>query len=442
MNLRLKLIDLIGHTNIHAWYRFLQESQYWSIERQVSYQESKLKLLVEHAYHNVPYYQKLFTRLKLKPNDIRKISDLQKLPVISRKTLQNNYNELMARNHKDFKSQYRSTGGTTGEPVRYLSDLNTWSLHWALKFRAWETSNYKIGDKIAIVGGASVVPEKRSIKRQLWNLINNYEIFSSVKMTDESIGFFLNNLNKNNIKHIRGYPSPIFLMAAHSLKHNISLDIKSVITTAEVLQPYYKEVIQRAFKPIIIDSYGCADGGGNANTCEKDVGFHISFEASIWELCDQNGVWVKANELGEVTLTSLTNFAMPLLRYQPGDVVKNSFNNHPCSCGRTSPRIGSIIGKTTDILKFSNGRMLGGPSFPQLFRLFPLIKWQLVQNELNSLDVNIIPAKDFTPDHENTILELMKNHCGLNVKVSVNIVDKVDIPRSGKQRIIINNTLK
>ena len=440
--MRLKIIDLLGKTNIRNWYNFLQKSQYWSKEKQQIYQEEKLCLLVEHAYKYVPYYQKLFKRLKLKPCDIQTITDLQQLPVITRKILQKNYHELMASNHEEFNSQYRSTGGTTGMPVKYLSDYNTWSLHWALKYRAWEMSPYKIGEKVAIIGGASVVPEKTSMKRLIWNIVNSFEIFSSVSMTHSSIQQFIERIIRKRIKHIRGYASPIFLFAEYCLENKIDLKITSVITTAEVLQPYHKQIIIKAFNPVIIDSYGCADGGGNANTCKHDNGFHISIESAIWEVCDNSSSPALPNEMGELTLTSLTNYAMPLLRYQPGDVIKNFINTEICLCGRTLPRIERIVGKNTDILKFSNGRMLGGPSFPQLFRLFPLQQWQLVQNEMNSIDVNLIILDDFIISHKNKITELMEHHCGVGVKVRINLVNKIPIPISGKQRVIINKTLR
>ena len=84
---------------------------------------------------------------------------------------------------------------------------------------------------------------------------------------------------------------------------------------------------------------------------------------------------------------------------------------------------------------------LSGPAFPQLFRLFPLIQLQLVQNELNSLDVNIIPSPEYSNKDGEEILRLMKCHCGEGVEVRLNRVKEIEVPLSGKQRIIINKTL-
>jgi phenylacetate-CoA ligase len=291
------------------------------------------------------------------------------------------------------------------------------------------------------MGGASVIPKRKTLKRIIWNKLNNYHMMPSSHMTEEILNNFVSIIKDNNIKHLRGYPSSIAYFSKFCTKNNIELEIKSVITTAEVLQPVYKEEIKQSFNSIIIDSYGCADGDGNANTCASDCGFHVSFESAIWEVCTPEGVPVKKNEPGEVTLTSLTNYAMPLLRYQPGDVIENTFNYNKCSCGSSLPRIKSILGRTVDILHFQNGRSLGGPAFTLIFRHFSLVNWQMVQNNMDSVDLNIIPAKDFNAVQEQEISKLMHYHCGDGVSIRINKVDEIKLPQSGKQRIIINNTL-
>jgi phenylacetate-CoA ligase len=441
MNFKLKTIDLLGHTGISKWYRFVKESQYWNEEEIKAWQNEKLQKIVEHAYYNVPYYKKLFSDLNLKPGDIQTTTDLKKLPVIHRKDLQQNYSQLIALNYKQYKPQFRSTGGTTGEPVKYLSDLNTWSLHWAMKFRAWERSGYKIGDKVAVMGGASVIPEKKpGLRRIVWNRLNNLYPMPTSHMNDSILSEFARTISTKNIRCLRGYPSSIAVFARYCSGNNIKLDIPHIITTAELLQPTYKNEIKKAFDPVLIDSYGCADGGGNANTCAAENGFHVSMESAVWEVCTATGEPARTGEEGELTLTSLTNYAMPLLRYQPGDVIENSFNYDRCDCGCTLPRIKKIIGKTTDILHFKNGITLAGPAFPQLFRKFPIIQWQMIQNDMTSVDVNIIPSRNYNQTHENEISRLLQYHCGGGVTVRIHKVDEIPVPQSGKQRVIINNT--
>lgn len=441
MNIRHYFRDLIGGVNISDHLELLRRSQIWERAEQIQYQEERLRLLVDHAFSNVQYYHDLFKSLKLTPNDIKCINDLLKLPVLNKALIKQNYRELLAKNHKHYQSQQRSTGGTTGIPFNYYSDKISWEMHWALKYRAWEWGGYKYGNPVGILGGASVIPDRSiSIKRRIWNLINGFYPLPSSNVNDELLLGYSKVLSSKQIKFLRGYPSSIAGFAKFCLSNNIEHNFKSIITTAEVLTDEYKKLIKEAFKCSFIDTYGCADGGGNANTCEHDAGFHVSFEASIWEVCDESGNPVPEGDSGEVTLTSLTNYAMPLLRYQPGDVIENSFNYDVCSCGRTLPRIKKILGRTTDILSFSNGRSLGGPAFTLLFREFPLEKYQLVQNNITELEINIIPSNDFTAQHEVRLLQLMQHHCGKEVIIKLNKVEEIALPKSGKHRFIINNT--
>ncbi len=273
----------------------------------------------------------------------------------------------------------------------------------------------------------------------MWNYLNRFYPMPSSNVTNEELSAFADVIIKKKLKYLRGYPSSIANFAQFCSNNKKNIQLKSVITTAEVLRDEYKAEIKKAFNCVIIDTYGCADGGGNANTCEHDKGFHLSTESSIWEVCDTKGNPTPDKSLGEVTLTSLTNYAMPLIRYQPGDLIENSIDFEKCSCGKTLPRIKRIYGRSTDILKFGNGRTLGGPAFTLLFREFPLIKYQIVQNELLSVDVNFIPNLDFNLHHEKRIYEIMKHHCGKEVEVYMNKLNNLELPVSGKHRFIISN---
>lgn len=441
-NIKTLMLSLFSNSSLKERMLFLKESQYWDISQQNNYQDKSLKELINYAYNNVVYYKKLFDKLNIHPDDINTKSDLNKIPILTKEIINENYNDLISKDYKRFKSQYRKTGGTTGVPLKYLSDLKSWSLHWALKYRAWEWGGYKVGMPIGIMGGASIIPNtKTSFKRKIWNKINGFYPMPVSHVTNEDLLLYANQIEKKEIKFLRGYPSSISNFAEFCIENAIHLNLDSVITTAEVLQDQYKKTINKAFNCVIIDTYGCADGGGNANTCECDLGFHISFEASIWEICNKEGVYVGDKEIGELTLTSLTNFSMPMIRYQPGDLIENSINYEICKCGRTLPRIKRIYGRTTDILKFSNGRAIGGPALTLLFRHFDIINYQIVQNSLTSLDVNIIPSKNFDDGQLKEINNIMSHHCGDDVEIRINIKESILLPKSGKHRFIINNVI-
>jgi len=433
----LKITDLTQNTNINLWYDFVKRSQWWSSNEIENYQNDQLKKMINHAYQNVPYYNKIFKQNKLDPSDVKCGNDLKKLPILTRQDIIYNYTELIAVNFKDYKPQYRRTGGTTGTPLKYLSDLNSWSLGWALKYRAWEWAGYRLGDKIAILAGASLIPnQKFSLNRFTWNRINGFYPLSMAHSDNESLARYAETIVKKNINFLRGYPSAISVLAQYCLDNNIKLNIKSVITTAEVLTNIDRLTIENAFGCKVFDTYGCADAGGNAIECEDHKGMHVSTEPSIIELVESDNLF-NDNKGYEMIFTSLTNYAMPTIRYSPGDLgIKHS---SLCTCGRKTILLKEIIGRKTDVIKFVNGRILGGPSLTLIFRNYNLKNYQIVQNDQASLDVNLVINDNYNTNEEKELKDILSYHCGEGIKINFIYVKEIISSSSGKYRFIISN---
>jgi len=432
------MMDIVERTSIKKNMKFLNESQWWSEGEIENYQNEKLKAIVKHAYENVPFYNVIFKKLKLKPKDFKTKEDLKKLPIIRREDIKKNLKDFMALNANMFKPQIRSTGGTTGVPLVYYSDLSSWSLAWGLKFRAWAWSGYSLGDKIGILAGASLIPDqKKNFKKIIWSKFNRMYPMSMTHADDAMLGKYAKIVERENIHYLRGYPSSVAVFADYVVENNLKLDIKSVITTAEVLQPSFRESINAAFNCKVFDTYGCADAGANANECEMHNGLHVSPEPSIMELLDvENNKEVESGKTGEIVLTSLTNYAMPTLRYAPGDLgIKSDI---VCSCGRKLPLLDKIDGRTTDIIKFSNGIRLGGPAFTLIFRNFKINNYQIIQHTIDSIDVNIVKANKFFSEDHKKLLKILRYHTGEGVTINTNYIKKIPVSKSGKFRFIIS----
>ena len=433
------IIDFLRNTSIKKDLEFLQKSQWWSKVEIENYQNEKLRKIVRHAYKNVPYYNKLFNKLKLKPEDIRTKKDLQKLPILRRKDVARNLKDLLAVNANKYNPQKRKTGGTTGVPLVYYSDMNSWSLTWGLKFRAWSWTGYTLGEKIAILAGSSLIPnQKKKFKKFIWGKLNRMYPMSMTHTNNSMMHNYIRIIKKEKIHYLRGYPSSLSIFANFVKNQDIKLNIKAVITTAEVLQPAFRSSIESVFKCKVLDTYGCADAGANANECELHDGLHISHEPSIIEIIDfDNNKEVSPGEKGEIIATSLTNYAMPTLRYAPGDLAIKSAKE--CPCGRKMPLLDKIVGRTTDIIKFSNGIRLGGPAFTLIFRDFNIKKYQIIQNTLDSIDVNIVKKSNFDKSEFEEIIKILRYHTGKNVKINIHFVNRIKVSKSGKFRFIISN---
>lgn len=330
------------------------------------------------------------------------------------------------------------TGGTTGLAFKFYVDRYTWLLNWAIKLRTFKEANYIYGiDKLAVLAGGSLVPQNsKGWKKTLWHKIMNFYAFPISHMTDESMMKVYETFKEKNIKHLRGYPTAIFTFAKFLDQNQLKLPLISIMTTAEMLYPEHRQMFEKVFQTKTYDVYGAGDGSGQANDCEKHQGMHLCNELSITHIIDDNGLEVSDQEEGELVFTSLHDFAMPLIRYCPGDRAIKSLRS--CSCGRTSPLIEKIIGRSSDLIELSNGRKLNGLSIPFEAWTEDVERFQIVQTHANRLELNIIPTASFTEKHKKQAEDVIKYHAGEGIEVVVNLVEDIPLPKSGKLRYVIS----
>ena len=146
-NIILPANDLLSGQSISKSLHFLLESQSWTTEELVAYQEERLRSLVKHAYENVPFYHELFKEHHLVPSDINTIADLHKIPVISKNDLRKHPADYyMARNISTRKCIRMNSSGSTGEPFTYFLTPEAFSMNYACAIRGWYWMGYRLGE--------------------------------------------------------------------------------------------------------------------------------------------------------------------------------------------------------------------------------------------------------------------------------------------------------
>lgn len=424
--------------NLSSTLRFVKKSQYWSKEEINEYQNEQLKKIIRHAYENVPFYTKQFNKLGLKLEDIATKEDLVKLPIINKKTVSDNFKDFLSKDFDSRKTLRRHTGGTTGLAFEFYNDVESWAINWTTKKRAFEWGGYTVGkDKLGVLAGGSLLPQDgMGIKDRLWRYMQNFHSMPITRMTPEIMSSYIDQLKSKKIRFLRGYPTAVFTLAKFMVERNIHLKLTSIFTTAEMLYPYQRDMIRKAFGCEVFDWYGCGDGVGNALECAEHDGFHISFETSIFEVVDNKGTEVKYGDSGNVVLTSLHDYAMPFIRYAPGDIAVRG--NDDCKCGRKLPKITKIIGRSSDIIEFSNGVTLNGLSIPFEAWTDRIERFQIVQVEKDKVEVLLIPLDKFSDKDEKQVYDIMEYQCGEGVKIEVSLVKEIPVPESGKFRYVIS----
>ena len=429
--------DLIFGSSITKYYKQLEKTQWLSLEQLQEFQNRKLQMLIKHAFQNVPYYNQLFNNINLKCNDIKTISDLKKIPLLKKDNIRSNYDKIKAKNIYEYKPILNQTGGSTGEPLQYYITKDVASITWAGMFRGWGWAGYKIGDKRITFGGSSLVPDaKASLFQRLRQLLERNLPLSAVSMTEQKYEHYISIIRKYKPKFLKGYPSSIFLLADFCKDHNINdIKFKAVFSTSEVLLPHYRQLIEKQFQCKVFDEYGSYDGGGQALECEFHTGFHISVEKVIMEITDDNGIPVPPGKPGHIVVTDLHNYAMPFIRYDVGDI--GIMDDKPCPCGRSLPLLKEIHGRTTDIIKLSNGVSIAGPAVTLIFKDCHVKQYQLVQISGNEILVKVVKGENFSEKDENHFMNILKHHVGKDIKVNIEYCSAISL--NNKYRFIISN---
>lgn len=417
----------------------VQESQYWTPEQTEAYQMKHLRLLLEHAYQHVPYYKKMFDLEGIKPSDIRSTSDLCRFKPIRKSDILAAPEAFLADNRNNFHSRKHTTGGTTGIFLTYYQDSRAWALNWALKMRTFEWGGYHFcKDRLGVMAGGSLTPQRNNLdSNYLWRKMCNCYSMPITHLDEMVLERYSIQLQRQHIHFLRGYPSSLTALASYLCEKGRVLPMTSVFTTAEMLLPHQRKAMQKAFGCEVYDTYGCGDGMGHATECEQHQGLHVCPEVSIMELVDSNGNRVAPGEEGEVVLTSLFDYTMPLIRYAPGDraVLKKS----PCPCGREGVMLEKITGRVADVFELSNGRVLNGLSIPFEELDKDLAQFQIVQETTSSVAVKIVPHGKIKREVLEKIKYLMQYYCGDEIAIKVYVVDHIEVPPSGKFRYIVSN---
>lgn len=417
MSIDFRIRDFAYPISILKLRSFFEKSQWFSEDLLRRYQLDRLRLVLSHAYKNVPYYTDLFDRLKLKPSDFTDLEDLNKIPVISKNIIRDNFKALVAKNAARFKPSLMQTSGTTGEPIKFYHDKNTNVLEFCYYWRYWSWAGYRPGVPFAeftlshfLTKGIKEVSEYSPLTKRL--------MLNPAQLSYENIDKFILPIKKYKPFFLKGSPSSIYVFA-HLLdkKNRDDFSFRAIFTTGEFLLSHQRKKIEDAFHCKISDSYGHMERTVAICQCPLD-NYHINSDYGILEIEKDKKVSSAATLEGHIIGTSLYNFAMPLIRYKVGDMIEVQLDKVRCGCGRGLPVCKRIIGRTQDIIVTPDGRMLSN-----LFILFDILEgalWaQIVQEDANRLAVKIIKGDDFSDDSLQKFLQRLKELMGASVRIDI-----------------------
>jgi phenylacetate-CoA ligase len=443
-NILAKSLDYIRGTSTIKCLKMLEESQWWPRNDITALQNECLRKLIDHAYENVPYYKNIFKGQNLHPQDIRSTADLLKLPELNKSIIRSNFSELKSVNSSNKQLLRSYTGGSTGESLMFHStkeDQVNWGYARALRARSWAGCDF--GDKVVVfrVARQHVLKETKFIRQIRTSLERTIEIDPSTisKQTIESI---TEKIEKFNPCFFTGYPSAIYILACNfDSTRNPRFNLTAVITGGEQLYDYQKDLIEKVFGCSVFNNYSSWEVHNIACECSEHNGLHIASENTILEVVDEFGLPVPKGKEGRILLTNLHNYAMPLIRYDIGDL--GVLSDTECSCGRGLPLISEISGRTCDVIKTKNKGAIPGMSIPWDFLARWGIKYfQIIQTDIDKLLIRVVPPNSINNKYISDLTkEIKQRYIPIlgEVDILLECVEQIPASKSGKRKIVISN---
>ena len=418
-------------------YRLFDElkKEQWLPRREIEkLQRSRLQKLLKHAAGS-PFYESRLANTSGFDPDSFTLSDLPKIPLLTRMDLQENLDTLLCREAGPVEKD--ATGGSTGHPVNFYHDASyrTFSDACELLFMSW--MEVAFGDRTAVFWGADRDFKELSLKERLARKAKRVLSLNSFDMSEETLHTFLKQIENYRPDYVIGYASSLYL-AAKAMNRSGGYDIhpRAVRSAAEMLYDFQREEIEKAFGTRLYNFYGSREVSHLAAECGEHTGMHIFSSGRIIEVVDEQGTPLPPGETGYLAVTDLTNLDFPFIRYLNGDM--GALGTDTCPCGRGYHLLDNLAGRSSDIICL-NGKYIHGEFFTHLFYGRPEVKqFQAVQETANRLVIKIV-AQDDTFDKDE-ILNPVRQKVGEETEVSMQLVESIPLTKSGKHRFTVNNT--
>ena len=389
----------------------------------------RMRLIVEEAYRKVLYYSRMFRARNLSPADIRNVNDLSKLPILTRKDVMEHYEDLLNREFRQEDCIRKRTSGSTGEPIDCLFDPAGFYRYDGIALRGQFQAGFKVTDRVAVVGF-------RDAPNKIYRILSR---FGRVKYCSlyEDAGVTLSTLRIFQPKVLKTSPSYLRILT----EKNEPLDSPLVLTVGEVLAQDLRRRVEAKQGTRIIDLYGTAEFTSIAWQCKESSLYHLDSDAVVVEALRLDSDFPAAEgELARIVVTGLLNHAMPLIRYEIGDM--GVFTDEECSCGIKLPVLKRIEGRRVDCLRLPSGRLVSPYVLTNTIRdLDSIRQYQVVQEERNRIVIKIVPRIDPTTFNEKIISGLVNNLRSLlteEVNLQIETVESIRLGESGKNKEVLS----
>lgn len=397
-----------------------------SIQEIKSFQEEKLKELLQYLKTHSPFYQKLFREKSIDISEIQTLEDLQKIPTTTKNDIQQNNDDFFCI-PQNLIVDYSTTSGTLGDPVTFgLSDndLERLAYNEAISFAC---AGIQKGDVVQMI----TTIDKRFMAGLAYFLGLRKMGASVVRMGPGIPELQWDSIFRYQPKYLITVPSFLLKMIDYAEKNGLDYKKSSVvgavcigesIKNQDFTDNILSQKIKEKWNIQLYSTYASTEMSTAFTECEFQKGGHQHPELIITEILDDEGNPVKEGESGELTITTLGVEVIPLLRFKTGDLVKAHYE--PCPCGRNTMRLGPVVGRKQQMIKYK-GTTLYPPAMNDILNDFNGILCYQIVIQSNEIGLDEIIIKVSTENDDENFVNEVRDHFRAKLRVSpkIEIVD-------------------
>ena len=436
--LRNKIIRMILKLQGHDVFNYFDEyyaKQHLSMDKLKEIQEDILTELLLYSYNNVPYYTCILKKANVVVNKKVNLDQFSNIPILTKDIIREHFNDLKCRDLDKRKWYLNTSGGSTGVPIKFIQDSVSWDSGMGDKWFFSTFAGKYPGDKEIKLWGSERDILKGSIgfTAKLKNLVFNRILLNSFKMSEDDMLEYVEVINKEKPKIIEAYVQSIYELSKFIVNNDFQIySPKGIITSAGTLYLDQKKLIEDVFNTKVYNRYGSREVGDMACSCEKDEGLHLNIFNHYIEILNDKLEPCKPGEIGQIYVTTLNNYVMPLIRYQIGDLAVPA-EDEQCSCGRGLPLIKKVVGRDVNVFKTKDGTLIDGEYFTHLIYFKDWIKkFQIVQKQFDLIKLSFVLNDEKSESDMKEIVDKTKIVMGQDCKVEFEFVDDIELTKSGK----------
>lgn len=387
--------------------------------KNINLEKYTLDNILIHATTHTKYYKKFIGET------------IDKFPILTKEIIRENFEDLKSDDLSNRKWFINTSGGSTGKPVKFVQDMEFRGIQRYLTYEQKEWAGCKFGESMIKLWGndTEILSDKKNYKYMFLDYLKNVKFLNSYKLDEKKIKEYITYINNYQPKLLLSYIQSIYQVAKYAKENNIKVNkLNSIMTTAGTLHKNQKDLIEEVFQTKIFNRYGSREVGNIAST--KDNSDELAVTKGVFlEVLTKEGE-ITTNGVGDILVTSLINYAMPLIRYNIGDMAELETKNN-------IQTIKKLYGREVDMFKTKDGSFVDGEFFSDLFYYMEWVyKYQVIQK-----DYDYILVKIATKSPNNKDIEYIKN--GIikamgECRVDVEIVDDIPQLSSGKFRYTIS----